>query len=103
MADSDSHLGPAYGSGLAARTPSGGPSNRNSAEGARSQDNLLSGIAVDNSSGRELGGSVPDAAPVFQETVAENPAQATNRELGTSRDSPSTKLACILLNGYVLL
>lgn len=101
MADSDSHLGPAYGSGLAARTPSGGPSNRNSAEGARSQDNLLA--AVDNSSGRELGGSVPDAAPVFQETVAENPEQATNRELGTSRDSPSTKLACILLNGYVLL
>ena len=103
MADSDSHLGPGDGSGPAARTPSAGPSNRNSAEGTRSQDNLLSGSAVDNNSGRELGDSVPDAAPVFQEIVAENPEQATNRELGTSIDSSSTQLARILFNGYFLL
>jgi hypothetical protein len=84
MANSDSHIGPAYGSGLAARTSSIGPSNRTSAEGTHSQDNLLSGSAVDNHSGRELGDSVPDATPVFQEIVAENPEHATNRELGTS-------------------
>jgi hypothetical protein len=103
MADSDSHLGPGFGSGLAPRTPSAGPSNRNSAEGTRSQDNLLSGNAVDNSSGRELGDSVPDAAPLVQEVPAENPDQATDRELGTSRDSSSTQLARNLSNGYVVL
>lgn len=103
MADSDSHLGPGYGSGPAARTPSVGPSNRTSAEGTRSQDNLLSGSTVDNNSGRELGDSVPDATPRVEEIVAENPEHATNRRLGTSRDSSSTQVALILLNGYVLL
>jgi hypothetical protein len=103
MADSDSHLGPGYGSGLAPRTPSVGPSNRTSAEGTRSQDNLLSGSAVDNNSGRELGDSVPDAPSRVEEIVAENPEHATNRRLGTSRDSYSIQLAFILLNGYVLL
>jgi hypothetical protein len=102
MADYDSHLGPGYGSGPAARTPSVGPSNRTSAEGTHSQDNLLSGNALDNNSGRELGDSVPDATPLMEEVVAENPEYATNRRLGTSRDS-STQLALILLNGYILL
>lgn len=103
MADSDSHLGPGYGSGPAPRTPSVGTSNRTSAEGTHSQDNLLSGSAVDNNSGRELGDSVLDATPHVEEIVAETPEYATNRRLGTSRDWFSTQLALILLNGYVLL
>ncbi len=103
MADSDSHSRPGYGSGRAARTPSVDPFNSTSAEGTHSQDNLLSGSAVDNNSGRELGDSVPDATPRVEEIVAENPEHATNRRLGMSRDSFSTPLALVLLNGYIFL
>ena len=103
MADSDSHLGPGYASGLAPQTPSVGPSSRTSAEDAGSQDNLLAGNVINNNPARGLGDSVPDAPVRVEEIVAENPAHATNRRLGTSRDFTETQLALILLNDYILL
>jgi len=83
MADPSSHLEPASGAGLATQSPSIGPSSRGSAEIAGSQENLLSGNAVeDRPPAREIGDSVPDAPARVEEVVAENPAHATNRQLG---------------------
>jgi hypothetical protein len=82
MADSNSHLGPDHTSGLAPRSPSLGFTGPPSADGARSQDELLPRNATDDNPAPELGGSVPDAPPRFQEVPAENPTYATNRRIG---------------------
>jgi hypothetical protein len=100
MTDSESHLGPGHGTGLAPPSPSLISSGRLSIDNSGSQDDLLPRNVADDNPARELGDSVPDAPARVKEVAAENTTHATNRRLGQSKDFNEAQLVLMLLNDH---
>ncbi|OCL11820.1 hypothetical protein AOQ84DRAFT_386557 [Glonium stellatum] len=81
MADSNYQPVPGHAGGSVAPSPSIGPLSEHSYGDAGSHQEPLLRYTADGNLARNPGNSVPDAPLLHQEVPAENPTNATNREL----------------------